>query len=59
VNERERDGREGGRREGGERGREGGERVEREEERDVPVAQPRETEMEKKAQMGIVEFQLD
>lgn len=40
-------------------GRGEGERVEREEERDVPVAQPRETEMEKKAQMGIVEFQLD
>ena len=41
MNERERDGREGGR-------REGGEREEREEERDLPVVQPRKTEMEKK-----------
>ena len=52
MNEIERDGREGG-------GRGQGEREEREEERNVSVAQPRKTEMEKKTQMGIVEFQLD
>jgi hypothetical protein len=33
--------------------REGGER----EERDVPVVQPRKTEMERKTEMGIIDFQ--